>query len=183
MQSELASVAAQYAQAMLDLAQDSGGQVDETVLIELEVVNKVIALTPELGLVLEHPAVTGLEKKHLLIDAFKGKIGDLTLRLLEFLADRRKLNLLKYIEARYRELLNVAKGKVVATLVSADTLSKEAVASIEEKLARQLGKKVECEIQVDRSLIGGVVLQVGDQVFDGSLRGKLRALEKQLLSV
>ena len=68
-------------------------------------------------------------------------------------------------------------------MTSADPLHDSAVAEIKTRLIKKLGKQVELEVKIDRSLIGGMILRVGDQVIDGSLKGKLEALERSLLSV
>jgi F-type H+-transporting ATPase subunit delta len=62
-------------------------------------------------------------------------------------------------------------------------LSDSAIADIKARLTEHLGKKLELEVKVDSSLIGGVVLRLGDQVIDGSLKGKLQSIERALLSV
>ncbi len=183
MRTELASIAAQWAEALIDLAVAAGGGTDEKVLAELEAINSAVSSTPDFNIILEHPAVAGSEKKQLLVRAFEKSIDDLTMRLLQLLADRRRLNLLPYIELTYRELLHERKNIATATVVSADPLSDGSVLEIKTRLIKQLGKQVELEVKVDRSLIGGMVLRVGDQVIDGSLKGKLEALEASLLSV
>lgn len=183
MRRELGSIAAQWAEALIDLAGGAGGNTDEKVLADLEAVNKAVSSTPEFNVVLEHPAIPAADKKQLLIGAFEKSVDDLTLRFLQLLADRRRLNLLAYVEDTYRELLNQRKNIATASVTSADALSEKAVAEIKTKLIKQLGKQVELAVKVDRSLIGGIVLRVGDQVIDGSLKGKLEALERSLLSV
>ncbi|MBA3992408.1 MAG: ATP synthase F1 subunit delta, partial [Cyanobacteria bacterium DS2.3.42] len=72
---------------------------------------------------------------------------------------------------------------VSASLVSSEKLSDEAVANIKARLTEHLGKRLELEVKVDPSLIGGVVLRLGDQVIDGSLKGQLKAIEKALMAV
>jgi F-type H+-transporting ATPase subunit delta len=57
------------------------------------------------------------------------------------------------------------------------------VANIKAQLTEHLGKRLELDVKVDPSLIGGVVLRLGDQVIDGSLSGRLRAIEAALLAV
>jgi len=183
MKTEFSNVARQYAQALLEFATAAGGGNDETVLTDLEAINKVVAGVPEFDVVLGHPNVPGAEKKKILVELFSGKISDLTQRLLELLADKRRITLLRYIEGEYKTLLNERRNLVDARLTSAESLDDKAVAGIKSTLTTQLGKEIKLDVKVDPSLLGGAVLRIGDQVIDGSLRGKLQALEKTLLSV
>jgi len=184
MKSELSMVAAQYAEAVLELAYKEGGEAQaNTVLSDISLINQVNEGYPTFSLILDHPSITTEEKRKLLVSTFNGKVSDLGLRLLELLLDKRRLHLLKPIETQYHELLNQRKNILGATLSCADPLSEKAVADIKARLTEHLGRRLELAINVDPSLIGGMVLRLGDQVLDGSIKGKLRNLERALLSV
>lgn len=184
MKTELATVASHYADAVLELAVKDGGEAAaDKVLSELTAVNKVITDTPDLDLILGHPSIQSQQKKQLITALFSKVLTDLSMRLLELLLDKRRMHLLPQIENQYREALNARKNIVGVSLVCADKLSDSAIADIKARLTEHLGKRLELNVQVDPSLIGGVVLRLGDQVIDGSLKGKLRNLERVLLSV
>jgi F-type H+-transporting ATPase subunit delta len=184
MKTESATIASQYADAVLELAvKDGGDTLADKILGELGAINKVSRDVPDLDLVLGHPAIQSEKKREIIVSLFGKSVSDLTLRLLELLLDKRRLPLLPQIERQYRESLNVRKNIVGASLTCADKLSDSAIADIKARLTEHLGKRLELEVKVDPSLIGGVVLRLGDQVIDGSLKGKLRSLERALLSV
>ncbi len=185
MKGELAAVASQYAEAVLELAEqaDKSGQVAEQIMSDLKGINQSFAATPEIQIVLSHPGVAPEEKTTLLLKVFEGKVGDITYRLLRLLADRRRLELLKEIENKYAALLRVRNNIVSARLSSSKELTQSEVADIKARLTEHLGKKLELDVEVDKTLLGGVVLRLGDQIIDGSLKGKLAAIEKQLLAV
>ena len=183
MRTELRGVAAQYAEAALDLASAVGGDVADAVGRDLLLINQLIEKDRQFATVLELPSVNAEEKKELLKTVLKGKVHDLTLQLLDLLADKRRLEILGPLEHSYREMLNAKNNLVSASLVSSEKLSDEAVANIKARLTEHLGKRLELDVQVDPSLIGGVVLRLGDQVIDGSLKGQLKAIEKALMAV
>ena len=188
MKGELAAIAAQYAEAALELAEtaDGGsisGGVADTVAKDLIGINAVLSNAPDLGLVLNHPALSPKEKSDLLLKTFEGRVHDLTFRLLNLLNDRRRLELLPELEDEYLKLLRERKNIVSARLVCAEALSDSEVADIKARLTEHLGKKLELTVEVDESLLGGAVLRLGDQVIDGSLRGKLQSIGKSLLAV
>jgi len=183
MKGELAAVAAQYAEAVLELAEKAGSGTDEKVLADLKGINEVLDLTPDLVIILNHPAVEPEKKTELLLKTFEGKITDVTQRLLRLLSERRRLDTLKQLEEKYAQILRERKNIVSAKLTSSKELSQSEIADIKARLTEHLGKKLELEVTVDKSLLGGVVLRLGDQVIDGSLKGKLAVIEKELTAV
>lgn len=183
MKGELAAVASQYAEAVLELAEQAGHGTDEKVLDDLKLINTVLEQTPDFVVILNHPAVDGDKKSELILKTFEGKIQESTQRLLRLLAERRRLDTLKPLEEKYAELLRTRKNIVSAKLTSSKELSQSEIADIKARLTEHLGKKLELEVEVDKSLLGGVILRLGDQVIDGSLKGKLAVIEKQLAAV
>lgn len=183
MKVEQSGVASQYAQAILELAEKESGGADERVLTEIQLVSQVLSDNEELVLVLNHPSVGPLEKKELLVRLFKAQVSDLTMRLLELLNDKRRLTILPHLVGQYKELLRQRQNVAVANLTCSEQLSSDAIANIKARLTEHLGKKLELEVKVDPTLLGGVVLRLGDQEIDGSLRGRLKAIERTLLSV
>jgi F-type H+-transporting ATPase subunit delta len=183
MKTEQSRVASRYAEAVIELALAAGEKAAESVAADLKVINEVIASAEDFTIILNHPSISSSDKKALLTRLFEGKVQELAMRLLNLLADKRRLELLSSIEHEYRELLRTRQNIMTASLTSAEPLTDAAVASIREKLVAKLGKKLEIDVKVDKSLIGGLVLRVGDQVVDGSLKGKLHVLERALLSV
>ncbi len=183
MKTESSTVAAHYAEAILQLALQGSGQIADTVLKDLTTVADAFKSSPELNLLLEHPSIPTEEKRKILIELFSGRIQDLTLRLLELLLDKRRITLVPAVEREFHQLLNARKNIVSASLICADKLSDSALADIKARLAEHVGSHLELDVKVDPKLIGGVVLKLGDQVIDGSLKGKLASLERMLLSV
>jgi F-type H+-transporting ATPase subunit delta len=181
MNTELQGIAAQYSEAVLDLAEKANDA--DKVLAEIKLVNEVIGSDRDMTVVLNHPSISSEEKKKFLSSLFSGKMSELTGTLLNLLADKRRLDILPFIESSYRGLLNKRKNILTASLSCAEPLGDAAIANIKAQLTEHLGKKLELEVKVDSSLIGGVVLKIGDQVIDGSLKGKLKTIEKALLSV
>lgn len=181
MNTELQGIAGAYAEAVLELATQNGQE--ELVLNELKLINEVFSADRDMTVVLNHPAVQAAQKKEMLNKVFSGKVSILTDNLLNLLADKRRLDILPFIETGYRALLNKRKNVVSASLVCSEPLAESNVANIKAQLTEHLGKRLELDVQVDKSLIGGVVLRLGDQVIDGSLSGRLKAIEAALLAV
>lgn len=181
MTANLDAAARQYAEAIMQLSAESSA--DKTVLTDLRAVREVIESNPEFGIVLKHPGIAPAEKKQLIISTFGGKVNELTLRLLELLTDRRRLNLLSHIAVQYEKIWREKQNIVDGTLFYAEKPEPRVIDEIKARLNKQLVKTVELSEKEDKSLLGGYVLRVGDQIIDGSLKGRLQEIEKQLLSV
>jgi F-type H+-transporting ATPase subunit delta len=181
MNTELQGIASSYAEAVLDLA--TKASQEETVLSELKLINAVLQSDKDTAVIINHPAIRADEKKRFLSSLFQSKVSPLTDNLLNLLADKRRLDLLPFIESGFTALLNKRKNILAATLSCSEALPDSQVANIKAQLTEHLGKKLELEVKVDSSLLGGLVLKIGDQVIDGSLKGRLKSLEKALTSV
>lgn len=183
MSNQWSKVAAPYAEALLQLAFASPGNEADLVLADLALINQTFSSTADLALILGHPSIAKSQKRKMLVELFAKQVQDLTMRLLELLLDKRRIPILSAIEFEYHKLLNARKNIITANLVCAEKLNENAVADIKARLTEHLGSGMELAVKVDPSLIGGLILRLGDQVIDGSLRGKLQNLERVLLKV
>jgi F-type H+-transporting ATPase subunit delta len=180
MKSEDRSSAIQYANALLQLTEETGDP--RTVFENLNALGGVFTSDPELMVLFKHPSIAAPKKLEFIKEASTG-LDTLTAQLLRLLCERGKLHLLPAILDEFKALLLQKLNRAEGTITSAEPISAEEVASIEDKLQKRLNKKVKLTAHVDKSLIGGYVLRVGDEVIDGSLRGRLQGIEKALLSV
>jgi F-type H+-transporting ATPase subunit delta len=183
MKTESSTIAGQYAEAVIEIAFKEGEKIADAVMSDLTLVATTFKANPDLGLVLGHPSIKTEEKRELVKTLFAKSIQELTLRLLELLLDKRRIAIVPAVETEYHKLLNGRKNIVSASLICAEKLSDSAIANIKARLAEHVGSHLELSIKEDKSLLGGVVLRLGDQVIDGSLKGKLANLERVLLSV
>ena len=99
---------------------------------------------------------------------------------LAFLIDRRRLVQFEAIRAEYGRLADERAGLTRAVVRSAEALSSEQLDALRRALSTRVGRDVELAVEVEPELLGGVVAQVGDLVFDGSVRTQLRQLHERL---
>ncbi len=185
MKSERDLIGKRYAQALIDLAMDNKvvPALVDTIASDLKIINTTIADCHDLKLVLNHPSYSIAQKKSLLQTIFMAKVEELTLHLLDLLVNRLRLDLLPAIESQYRLLLNEKRNIATAQIVSSEKLSDNNLADIKAQLNEYLGKSLSLEMAVEPALIAGFVLRIGDQVIDGSLKGRLNSIERVLISV
>ncbi len=132
----------------------------------------------ELLAVLESPKIRIEEKSGLLSKL--GDINPLVINLIALLIARDSVRTVAEIAAEYRRMVDEYRGIQPAEVVTAILLDKRDKEKLAENLGAIVGKKVVLESAVDPAIIGGIIARVGGKLLDGSTRGKLLALKKEL---
>ena len=131
------------------------------------------AATREAASVLGNPKVSAKEKAELLFSVAGGSVPEVLKNLANALIESQRATLLPYISEHFERLRRDHDGVVKAVITSAFALSDADKASLIDGLAKKYGKKVDAEVRVDASLIGGARIQVGDDVIHASVRDTL----------
>ena len=134
----------------------------------------------ELAAFFVSPAVTRRTREPVLEAALKDNASPLVGNFLRVLNQNNRLDLLRAIAAAYRDLLDQRAGRVRVTVRSAVALSEEQQDALRRTLAESLHKEPVLDLRTDPELLGGMVVQVGDKVYDTSVRTRLEALRTQL---
>jgi len=116
----------------------------------------------------------------LFIAVLSGKLTGEAENFVRVLAENGRLEVLGEIRARYEALKNEREGLVEAEVFSAFEMEQAQVADLVGRLEKKTGRKVKARVSVDKALIGGVKIVIGDKVIDGSARAQLAALETAL---
>jgi len=147
----------------------------------LEEFVRVSRLRGSLRQILSHPFIGADEKKRMIRSALGEYATPLLERFLYLLVSKRRLDLLFAISLEFEEevdrFMNVKSLKVRTALPLGESQKKE----LQLKLEKWLTSKVRMEIQVDASLIGGLVIQTREYFLDNSMKGQLKKLQKQLI--
>ena len=174
---ELTPLARPYAKALFSSALESK-KIDE-IASEL----KTMALASKTDGVIntiENPALSRQDVVNVLINLFEESISETSKKLLEILAENKRLNLIETIFVIYQELLEEHKEqKSVEVFVAADP-GKEAKQNIEQKLKSTYGKDANIYFSKDPSMMGGLSIKIGDETLDLSIKGKVKKLVNQL---
>jgi F-type H+-transporting ATPase subunit delta len=168
-----------YAEAAFQVAQrDDSVQAWRT---ELDAAAS-IASDERVGRMLANPAVA-LETRNEMADKLFGTLVSApVLNLIKLMIRRGRIHELPRLAAEFRRLDNARQGITLATATSAAPLTQDEIHALTERMEQFTGGRVELEVQVDPSLLGGVVVRVGDRLIDGSVRGRLERLRNQLVS-
>jgi F-type H+-transporting ATPase subunit delta len=126
------------------------------------------------------PALSDAQAAGVFISILAGKLDGQADNFVRVLAENKRLELLPEIHLQFEVLKNEKEGVVEADVYSAFELNDTQVADLTQRLEKRTGRKVRAKVQVDKELIGGVKVVIGDKVIDGSARGQLVALENAL---
>ncbi len=160
-----------YAKALLSVARKSSN-TDELLSQFQSVVEEVLSKNPKLEAALNSPKLS-LEQKESLLEKILGSHVDPTvLKFLKVLCRRQRLNYVRGIQRSITDFRDEELGRVRVTVTSALPLSDQEVDGIRTQLKSKLNREVSVVTKVDPAIIGGLVLRIGDTVFDGSVTGK-----------
>ncbi len=175
----IGSIARRYAKALFSLAVETDRV--EAWAQSLEALRTAVDASADLRDVLSNP-VYAREQRRAIVEKLAAalKLEAEPANLLFLLGDRNRLAYLAAVVATFRDLADQHLGRVRARVISAVKLDDVAAQAIAEKLSQAARAKVLLEREVDPSLLGGVVAQVGSLVYDGSVRTQLEDLRKQL---
>ncbi|MDQ0232120.1 F0F1 ATP synthase subunit delta [Metabacillus malikii] len=173
-------IAKRYAVALFQLAQEQN-QVDK-IESDLLVVKEVFAANKELFNVFNHPKVSADTKKSILKDSFSA-LSEQVVNTLYLLVDRHRIANINEIVSYFVEIANEARGTEDAIVYSVRPLTDVELSAISTSFAKKIGK-VSLRLQniVDKNLLGGVKLRIGNRIYDGSISGKLERIERQLVA-
>lgn len=170
-----------YAQSLFELANAHGGQqAVESALGELEDVLELARADARFGEFLASRIVSEGERARALESIFKGKLADHVLKFLLVLNRKGRLSALTGVVSSYDTLVQNAFGRIEVDVYTADALAEDDRQALTGKLRTALGKEPVLHAHVDPTMIGGVKLQIGDRLIDGSASAALRKLKEQL---
>lgn len=171
-----------YGDALFQLAVEEH-RVDE-VMEEVLAVDAALKENPELTRLMEHPDIVKEEKEKLIENCFKGKVSDDVTGFLVTVVRKGRYQELPAIFTYLISQMKEYKKIGIAQVDSAMELSPQWKKNIEEKLlATTRYETMEITYRVDKSLLGGIVIRLGDRVVDSSLKHKLETLKGQLLKI
>ena len=174
---EPSTIARPYAEAAFKLADAQGKLADwSAALANLA----AVAADTRIRGVVEDPNLSAAKVAGLIISILAGKLSGDAENFVRVLAENGRLDVVTQIRAHFEALKNERESVVEAEVYSAFEMEPAQVADLVSRLEKSSGRKVKARVSVDKSLIGGVRIVIGDQVIDGSARAQLGALESAL---
>ena len=174
---ELTPLARPYAKALFESAIESNS-TDE-MAVELKTM-AAAAMTEGIINTIENPTLSRKEIVEILVNLFEESVSDTAKKLIEILAENKRLNLLEPIYSIYQDLLEKHKEQKSIEVFVAVEPGDEAKESIEQKLKSTYGKDANIYFSKDPAMMGGLSIKIGDETLDLSIKGKINKLVNQL---
>lgn len=174
-----AEIVEPYAKALMAIASEH--DLVDTIGENTAQILDTLKSSEELQQFITNPIIKPATKKAVLTQLFEGQVHDYSFRFLRLLVDRGRILFLQEICSQYQVLLRELKNIALAQVISAVELSEEQQEQVRDRVKGFTNASdVELEIEIDPALLGGVIIRVGSQVLDVSLRGQLRRLALNL---
>ena len=175
-------IAARYATAMFELAQEEGAL--DALEADVAALEAAMAESAELRDLISSP-IYGREETQAAIGGVADAMGlnAVTANTLRLMASKRRLFVLPALLRALRERIAEHKGEVTADVVSAKALTKAQAEKLQKALSASVGRDVRINATVDEALIGGLVVKVGSRMIDTSIRAKLDTLQNKMKEV
>ena len=174
---ELSPLARPYAKAIFAAALDKG---NEELIAKDLILLSAVSQTTEVSSLIEDPGLSKEQIAQTIIGLADDEIGGLSIKMLELLAENKRLNLIAAINTSYQELLEQHNNTSSIVVNVADQPSEDNKQTIVEKLLAEHGEGSNIEFLEDPSIMGGLSIKIGDETLDLSIRGKVKKLVNQL---
>ena len=170
--------ARRYAEAAFDVATRDGpieawrSELDAASIVADERVLQVLA----------NPAIPAERRAEVLTQLLGGRISRPVLNLIQLLLRRGRIEMLPLVAREFRRLDDRRQGITNVYVTSAAPLTPDELRALTERLEQSTGSRIALDVKIDPSLLGGLVVRIGDRLIDGSVRGRLERVRNQLIS-
>ena len=171
--SELSTLARPYAEAVFRIAQGENDLAGWSARVQSLA---LIVSDAQLARLINDPAVSAEQVASLVIEVAGSDLGTSGANFVHVLAENDRLSLLPEINAQFEALKANAEGTLEATITSAQELTQAQIDDLVAGLKAKFNRAVNVQVAVDPELIGGAVVAIGDQVIDGSVKGRLQRM-------
>lgn len=174
-------VSKRYASALFELAFEE--QKHHKVQEELAFIRSCIEDEPSFFELLKSPLITADEKKDIISNIFRDRVCMEVLNFLYIIIDKGREAYIKNIVNEYILLVDSVQNKVDAVAITAVPMEKQDLLMLQANLSKSSGKNIQLQNQVDPTIIGGVLVKIGDKVIDGTIKNRLATMQEQLSKI
>jgi F-type H+-transporting ATPase subunit delta len=175
------AVARRYAQAFFTLAREKN--ILDRAEQDLKAVAAGVQDNQQLSDILAHKLIPADEKKALISAVFGELVLPETLNFLLLTIDKRRELYWPEMAEEFTKLADQVRNLSTAQVVSAVEMKREDVAELERRLSKASGRNIKVNVVIDPAILGGLIVKIGDEVMDGSVRKRLELMKNNLKSI
>ena len=174
-------IANRYAEALFQIGEEENKT--DNLYNELKEVSSLMNTNKDLNNVMKSPLVSKKEKIQLIDTLFAGKVDNDLKNFLKILIEKGRITSINAIGETYKELLNEKNNILEGYVISAVPMNDEKIKELETELSKKYNKNVTLENRVDKSVLGGALVRLGNTEIDGTIKTRLNGLKNQLSQV
>lgn len=172
-------IAERYADALVNISKD-GALTFDKISKDLNLIKDILSQSKDLEEFLTNPLISIEDKKGIIDKVFSGEVDVLIVNFLKVLVDKSRFLSFGEILESYNKALDDINNIKRINVTSAVKMSDEAQARLKDKLETKLKKKVILDLEISKDIIAGLVIKIGDNIIDMSLKHKLEDLSKSI---
>lgn len=177
----IGQVANRYAEAIFELAEEENKTTE--IFSELEQIAKTISENANLYDALRSPFVSRDDKKSIVDKVFYDGFSSYTKNLIKVLIDNGRTTEFASIVDSFKNMLNDKEKVAEGVVITAIPLSNEKISELEIKISARYNRSVKLVNKIDESILGGVLVRIGNEEIDGTVKARLDGLKEQLSQV
>ncbi len=176
---EAITVARPYAEAVYKLAIANDSLAQWSKMLQLAA---AIAEDAQMQLLIGNPVISAKQLGELFLEIGRNKFNTEARNLVMLLTENKRVTVLSQISQLFEQLKAQHEGVLEARIVSAFAMESKQLKKLIDDLEQKFKRKIEAQVSVDPELIGGIKVEIGDEILDASVRGKLEAMAVALKS-
>lgn len=173
-------IADRYSDALVEIAKD-GKLTYSKISADLGIVSEILSQSKDLDEFLTNPLISVENKKEVIEKVFTNEIDVLILNFLKVLVDKNRFFVFGEVLDSYNKSLDNINNISRVNVTSAVKMTEESKNKLKEKLEERLKKNVILDLSIDSSIIAGLIIKIGDNIVDMSLKHKLEDLSKNII--
>ena len=174
-------IADRYAQALFEVGEET--QTTNELYQELSELVVILNENKDLYNFLKSPLIGREDKKNVMKNIFENQLSDNMNNFLKIVIDKDRMSAIENIKESYKNLLNDKINILEGTVVTAVSLSEQEIKDLEKNLSIKYNKNVTLNNVVDETILGGVLVKLGNEEIDGTVKTRLAKIKNQLSQV
>jgi F-type H+-transporting ATPase subunit delta len=174
-------IADRYAQALFEVGEET--QTTSELYKELNELIEILNQNKDFYSFLKSPLISSEDKKNVIQNVFKNQLSDNMNNFLKIIIDKDRTSAIENIRKSYKNLLNNKNNVLEGTVITAVKLNEKEIKDLEKNLSIKYDKNVTLANVVDETILGGVLVRLGNEEIDGTVKTRLSKMKKQLSQV